>query len=141
MNTLSAPDNLSEAFEYSSPVPFSRGVVVDLPGFKLISLSGTASVGAKGESLHEGDFLAQAERMLSNVSALLASGGASWRDVFKTTFYLKDMAYYQELSGIRARFFAERDITVFPASTCVQAVLCRPELLCEMEVMAIVKSG
>ncbi len=114
---------------------------MDVRNSSLLCISGTASVGPAGESLHPGDFAAQAERMLRNVTALLAAAGATWQDVFKTTIYLKDMTFYGELAEIRARFFAGQGITLFPASTCVQAALCRPELLCEMEVLATVRGA
>jgi 2-iminobutanoate/2-iminopropanoate deaminase len=76
--------------------------------------------------------------MFANVTALLEAEGASWKHVVKTTLFLKDMAYYNELSAIRTAFFKEQGVSVYPASTCVQATLCRPELLCEMEAMAII---
>lgn len=141
MNRVSAPAFLNEPIEYDAPVPFSRGVLVDLRGRNLLVISGTASVGPNGESLYRGDFKAQASRMLENATALLAAASASWADVFKTTYYLADMAHYEELSAIRVAFLATNRVKVFPASTCVQATLCRPELLCEMELMAAVTNG
>lgn len=140
MKRISSPAALNEASSYSDPVPFSRGMRLDLPGFSLIVLSGTASVGPQGESLHPGDFAGQARRMLQNVTALLASESAAWKDVFKTTIFLKDMADYPEFAKIRMAHFREHGVTVYPASTCVQATLCRPELLCEMEAMALLRS-
>ena len=139
MKPVSSPSFLNEACSYANPVPFSRGVRIDLPGFALVAISGTASVGPGGESLHEGDFKAQARRMLANITALLASEGATWKDVFKTTIFLKDMGDYEAFAKIRMAHFREHGVTVYPASTCVQATLCRQELLCEMEAMALLR--
>ena len=139
MKRISSPGALNEATSYPDPVPFSRGMRLDLPSFSLIVLSGTASVGPQGESLHPGDFAGQAGRMLQNVTALLVSEGAAWKDVFKTTIFLKDMVDYAEFAKIRMAHFREHDVTMLPASTCVQATLCRPEPLCEMEVMALLR--
>lgn len=139
MRTMSAPEAMNEARDYEHPVPFSRGTRVDLPGFSLLFISGTASVGANGESLHEGDFPAQARRMFANVTALLRSEGAGWRSVVKTTFFLKDMGDYQVFARMRMELLREEGVEAFPSSTCVQATLCRPELLCEMEAIALLE--
>ena len=48
------PAVLNEAYDYETPVPFSRGTRVELPGFSLLLISGTASVDEVGESIHAG---------------------------------------------------------------------------------------
>jgi len=135
------PDVLCEAYQYAKPVPFSRGVRVDMNGCSMLFISGTASVGEGGESLHAGDFTNQARRMFTNITALLAREGADWHDVVRTTCYLVDFRFYDEFNAIRSRFYAEQNLDPFPASTCIQAGLCRPELLVEMEVVAMIPSG
>jgi enamine deaminase RidA (YjgF/YER057c/UK114 family) len=133
---------LNEAYDYDKPVPFSRGTRIELKGVTLILLSGTASVNEKGESVHVNDFEAQAKRMLDNATALLTSEQATWHDVVRTTFYVKDIeAHYHALSAIRMAFFKKQGIKAYPASTCVEAKLCRPELLVEMEVMALMEKA
>jgi enamine deaminase RidA (YjgF/YER057c/UK114 family) len=47
---------------------------------------------------------------------------------------------YQAFNEIRTAFFKEQGLDPLPASTGVQAVLCRPDLLVEIEVMAIFES-
>ena len=55
---ISAPGVLNEAPVYGSA--FSRGLRVDLPGgITHLLLSGTASVGDDGQTVHPGDFRAQ----------------------------------------------------------------------------------
>ena len=132
---------LNEAYDYGEPVPFSRGMRVDVKGTTLIFISGTASVNEAGKSIHEGDFRAQALRMFKNVTALLESEGVSWKDVVRTTIYVKHMEeHYKELAKIRIDVFKEHGISEYPASTCIQATLCRPELLVEMEAIAILEN-
>lgn len=139
---MHAPDALSEAYEYDSPVPFSRGFRIDIKGVTILLISGTASVNEEGKSIHKGDFDAQARRMLDNVTKLLKSEGADWRDVVRTTFFVKDIEkHYQRLSRIRMDFFKEQGLKQFPASTGVQATLCRRELLVEMEAIVIFETG
>lgn len=136
---MKVPDMLNEAYNYDKPVPFSRGTRIDIKGITILFISGTASVNEQGESIHIGDFDAQARRMLENVTSLLKSEGATWHDIGRTTIYIKHMdEHYHQLSKIRSKFFEEQGIKEFPASTCVQATLCRPELLVEMEAIAII---
>lgn len=135
---MRAPDALNEAYDYDNPVPFSRGFRIDIKGITILLISGTASVNEKGESIHIGDFDAQSHRMLDNVAGLLKSEGADWHDVVRTTFFVKDIdKHYERLSRIRMDYFGKHGLKQFPASTGVQARLCRPELLVEMEAIAI----
>ena len=140
MRPMKVPHMLSEAYEYDKPVPFSRGTRVDFKGMTMLFISGTASVNEAGESIHIGDLKAQARRMLENVTELLKTEGATWHNVARTTIYLKHMdEHYHDLAKVRAEFFAEQGITQYPASTCVQATLCRPELLVEMEAIVVME--
>jgi enamine deaminase RidA (YjgF/YER057c/UK114 family) len=137
-----APDVLNEATAYARPASFSRGIRSELPGASLLLLSGTASVDASGQSVHPGDFQAQCLRTLRNLTRLLASEGASWHDVVRTTCYLRDIERdYDAFNSIRTRFFRVAGVEPLPASTAVQARICRTELLVEIEAMALVPRG
>lgn len=136
---LSAPAAMCEAYHYDRPVTFSRGMEVRLGGARLIFVSGTASVGADGRTLFPGDFPAQARRAFENAAAVLASAGASWREVVKATIFIRDIARdYAAFNAVRAEFFRAAGLAAFPASTCVEARLCREDLLVEMELLAVV---
>jgi 2-iminobutanoate/2-iminopropanoate deaminase len=131
---------MCEAYDYAKPAAFSRGMSVRLPGATLVFVSGTASVGPDGRSLHEGDFPAQARRAYENARAVLNGAGAEWQDVVKATVFLKDIASdYDAFNEARNAYFSEIGVKEFPASTCVEARLCRDELLVEMEMLAVVK--
>lgn len=132
------PSMLSEAYDYPSKVSFSRGMRVELDGAVMIFISGTASVNEKGESIHQGDVKAQTRRTLTNISALLESEGADWHDVVRTTCYLVDFDSYDAFNDVRNEFFEEQRLDPLPASTCIQATLCRPELLVEIEAIAVI---
>lgn len=138
---IKAPNALCEAYDYDKPVPFARGTRVDIKGITMLFISGTASVNERGESVHPGDIKAQARRMLDNVTELLKAEGATWHDIARTTIYLKHMEeHYHDLAKVRADYFAEQGITEYPASTCIEAGICRPELLVEMEAIAIIEN-
>jgi len=128
---------LCEAYDYPSKVSFSRGMRVELDGAVMLFISGTASVNEKGESVHPGDIKAQTRRTFENIKALLASEGADWHDVVRTTCYLADFRYYEPFNEVRNAFYEEQRLNPLPASTCVEARICRPELLVEIEGIAI----
>jgi len=107
----------------------------------ILLISGTASVDEHGHTIHVGDFRAQTWRAYQNITALLESEGASWKDVVRTTCYLRDIERdYAAFNEIRTEFFKQQGLEPLPASTGIQAILCRPDLLIEMEAMAIFES-
>jgi enamine deaminase RidA (YjgF/YER057c/UK114 family) len=135
---LSAPEVLNEAFSYAKPSSFSRGLRLDFGEFALLLISGTASVDEDGRSVHIGDFRAQCRRTYLNITKLLESEGATWKDVVRTTCYLRDIDRdYEAFNEERTVFYKAQGLDPLPASTGVQAHLCRPELLVEIEAIAI----
>jgi len=139
---ITSLDALNEAYSYARPSSFSRGLRVDLNGIAILFISGTASIGPNGETLHVGDFRAQTRRTYANITALLASEGATWNDVVRTTCYLRDIERdYAAFNEERTAFYREQGLDPLPASTGIQAILCRPELLVEIEAIAMFRSG
>ena len=136
---IQEPRVLNEAYDYDNPVPFTRALRVELPGYSMILISGTASVNEAGESIHVGDLEAQSWRTFRNIEALLAAEGADWHDVVRTTCYLRDMSRdYDAFNEVRMAFYKQKELDPFPASTGIQVTLCREDLLVEIEAMAIV---
>jgi enamine deaminase RidA (YjgF/YER057c/UK114 family) len=137
---IRAPEVLNEAHDYHPrPSSFSRGMRVDLGEASLLFLSGTASVGEDGETVYPGDFRAQCLRTFRNLTHLLVSEGASWHDVVRTTCYLRDIERdYAAFNEMRTMFMAGIGLDPLPASTGVQARLCRADLLVEIEAIAVV---
>ena len=129
---------LNEAYDYPKPSSFSRGLRLDIKGVTILMISGTASIDEFGKTVHEGDFRAQTLRTYKNITALLEAEGATWKDIVRTTCYLRDIERdYAAFNEIRTQFFKEQGLDPLPASTGIQAILCRPDLLIEMEAMAI----
>jgi len=129
---------LNEAYDYSKPSSFSRGMRVDIGNIVILLISGTASIDENGVSVHIGDFRAQMRRTYRNITALLAAEGATWHDIVRTTCYLRDIDRdYVEFNEERTAFFREQGLDPLPASTGIEAKLCRPELLVEMEAIAM----
>ena len=129
---------LNEAYDYARPSSFSRGMRIDLNGTVMLLISGTASIDEQGVSVHVGDLRAQCRRVFQNITALLASEGATWKDIVRTTCYLRDIELdYGQFNEERTAFYKEQGLNPLPASTGVQAILCRPELLIEIEAIAM----
>jgi 2-iminobutanoate/2-iminopropanoate deaminase len=135
-----APDVLNEAYHYTRPVSFSRGLRVEMGTHDLLFISGTASIDENGRSIHAGDFRAQCWRTYRNISRLLAAEGATWHDVVRCTCYLRDIERdYRDFNDVRTTFFTWLRLDPLPASVGVQARLCREELLVEIEALAVLR--
>jgi enamine deaminase RidA (YjgF/YER057c/UK114 family) len=126
---MSTP-SLSEAWTYGAD--FSRGLRIVETNKVTLHVSGTASIDESGHTVHVDDFEAQAARMLHNIETLLAQQGASFGHVVSGVVYLTNPA---DAPVLRAMCEA-RGFTGFPC-VLVEAPLCRRELLCEAEAMAV----
>ena len=134
---ISNPTVLSEAYDYAKPSSFSRGLRIDLNGLAILVISGTASIDEQGRSVHIGDFRAQTRRTFLNITGLLEAEGATWKDIVRTTCYLRDIERdYAAFNEERTAFYNAQLLDPLPASTAIQAILCRPELLIEIEAIA-----
>ncbi len=110
-------------------------------GLTILLISGTASIDENGKSVHIGDFRAQMRRTLDNITGLLESEGCTWHDIVRTTCYLRDIDRdYEAFNEERTAFFKEQGLDPLPASTGIQAKLCRPELLVEIEAIAMFRT-
>lgn len=137
-HALHAASVLNEAYHYASAVSFSRGIRFDLGDKTLLLISGTASVDEAGLTAHAGDFRAQLWRTYRNITVLLESEGATWHDIVRTTCYLRDIERdYKDFNEIRTMFFEWMGLDPLPASTGIQARLCREDLLVEIEAIAV----
>jgi 2-iminobutanoate/2-iminopropanoate deaminase len=132
---------LNEAYAYAKPSSFSRGMRIDLNGLTILLISGTASIDENGVSVHIGDFRAQMKRTLDNITGLLESEGCTWHDIVRTSCYMRDIDRdYDAFNEERTAFFKAQGLDPLPASTGIEAHLCRPELLIEIEAIAMFRT-
>ena len=122
------PPTLSRATGYTH--------VVEVPaGTKTVYIAGQIALDKDGKVVGEGDMKAQAEQVFKNLQAALDAAGAKFSDVVKMNTYITDMDKAPAVREVRARYFGQTT----PASTLVQVVhLARPELMLEIEVIAVV---
>jgi 2-iminobutanoate/2-iminopropanoate deaminase len=103
----------------------------------LVFVSGQAGYDDQGRIV-SGGFLAQAERAFANLERALVAGGASLASVVKVTLFVKNMANFAEVIGLRRKYFTPP----YPADTIVEvSALYTPEALIEIEVVAAAEAG
>ena len=110
------------------------------PGIRVgdtIHTCGMIAFGPDGNLVGEGDCYAQAMQVYQNIAAVLALEGASMADIVKTTTWLPDMSLYQDFARARAETFPGG----VPCSSTVGSVLVLPQLLIEIEAIAVIGSG
>ena len=118
----------------STPTGYTHVVEVTGPA-KTIYISGQIAYDKDGKVVGAGDMKAQAEQVFKNLQAALTAAGSNFSDVVKMNSYITDMSKAQAVRDVRAQYF--KDAT--PASTFVEVKgLVRPELLLEIEVVAVV---
>ncbi len=112
-------------------VTFERGTSVRYADRAHHFISGTASIDKFGTVVHPGDVLRQLHRTLENVEGLLRSGGATLADMMHLTVYLRDSTDFD-----RVRDCLHERCAGLP-TLVVQAPVCRPEWLVEVEGVAV----
>lgn len=130
VRTVMTSPTLNEAASYGAD--FVRGMKMVEANKIALHVSGTASIDEAGSTVHVGDFEAQADRMLVNIAALLQKQGASFDDVVSAITYLKHPA---DAARLREKL-NDAGFEGFPIVE-VEAPVCRPELLCETEALAV----
>lgn len=113
--------------------PFSQGVRVG----QLVFTAGQASIDADATVVGVGDIRTQTEHTLRNLRAALEACGASIRDVVKMTIWLRDFEDYAGMNEVYGSWFEPPE----PVRACVRSELVFPELLVEMEAVAVVDGG
>jgi 2-iminobutanoate/2-iminopropanoate deaminase len=118
----------------STPTGYTHIVEVAGPA-KTVYISGQIAYDKDGKVVGAGDMKAQAEQVFKNLQTALTAAGATFSDVVKMNTYITDMDKAPAVREVRARYFGDTT----PASTLVQVVhLARPELMLEIEVIAVV---
>ena len=101
-----------------------------------VFIAGQVSRGLDGNTIHVGDAKAQARQVYANLATAMASVGGSINDIVKTTTYVVGR---ENLVPVReARLEALREEGRPTSTTVLVAGLASPDLLVEVEVIAIV---
>lgn len=108
--------------------PYSQAIAA---GDMLYTSGQIALDPATGEIVGD-DIKAQAEQVMKNLAAVLTEAGTSQENVIKTTCFLKDMGDFGAFNEVYGAFFTEK-----PARSCVAVKTLPKDVLCEVEVIAV----
>lgn len=117
----------------STPTGYSH--VVSARGGRTIYIAGQVATDAKGQIVGEGDLAAQTRQVFANLDIALKAAGATFADVVKTNYYMRDASQVAVIREIRSQYVGQE----LPASTLVEVSrLANPAFLIEIEVVAVV---
>lgn len=108
--------------------PYSQGVVSG--GF--LFTAGQIALDPDTGQVVQGDVVAQAERVLTNLHGVLRAAGCGWGDVVKTTVYLHDMADFPRVNEAYAKALGDAR----PARSTVQVSALPRAVLVEIDAIA-----
>ena len=110
--------------------PYSQAIVAN----GMVFASGQIPIVPATGEIAQGDIRVQAEQVMKNVGAVLEAAGTSFEKVVKTTCFLCDMAAFAALNVVYDNYFVGK-----PARSCVAVKALPKDVLCEVEVVALVE--
>jgi enamine deaminase RidA (YjgF/YER057c/UK114 family) len=124
--------NEANGDQYQFSPTFSRAMLTDIPGLRELHISGTASIGKKGETMFTHEGIRQIETTLRYVNYLLKDAGMTPFDICEGTVFMKNKELHNDFVNIcnKTKFPHERLIPVITN-------ICRDNLLFEIDAIAI----
>lgn len=110
--------------------PYSVGIRTE----DMVYCSGSIGIDPESGDLVSGGIEAETRQALSNLSAVLESGGSKLEWVVKTTVFLADLDDYPKMNSVYAEFFPE----AAPARSAVEVARLPKGAAVEIEAIAIV---
>lgn len=110
--------------------PYSQGIIVN----GMLFASGQIPINPANGNIEGEDIVAQAELVMKNIGGLLEAAGTDYTKVVKTTCFLADMGDFAAFNEVYAKYFTEK-----PARSCVAVKTLPKNVLCEVEVIAVVE--
>ncbi|MDE7251253.1 MAG: RidA family protein [Lachnospiraceae bacterium] len=108
--------------------PYSQGIIAN----GMLFASGQIPIIPETGEIQEGDITAQAKQVMLNVGEILKEAGTTYENVVKTTCYLADMEDFAAFNGVYEQYFTGK-----PARSCVAVKQLPKNVLCEVEVIAV----
>jgi 2-iminobutanoate/2-iminopropanoate deaminase len=109
--------------------PYSQAIKAG--GF--VFASGQIALDPATGKLIEGDIKAQTERVLKNLTAVLAAAGSSMDRVVRTTVFLKNISDFPAMNEVYGQFFKNEP----PSRSTVQVGALPKDSLLEIDVVAL----
>lgn len=108
--------------------PYSQGIIAN----NMLFASGQIPINPATGEIEGTDISAQAEQACKNVGEILKAAGTDYAHVVKTSCFLADMGDFAAFNEVYARYFTEK-----PARSCVAVKTLPKNVLCEVEVIAV----
>jgi len=121
-------ERISTAGAPSAIGPYSQGIIHG----DLVFLAGQIGLDPANGRLVEGGAVAEVERALANVRAVLEAAGSGLDHVLRVVLYLADLADFEAVNQAMARAFREP----FPARSTVEVARLPRDARVEIEVTA-----
>jgi 2-iminobutanoate/2-iminopropanoate deaminase len=99
----------------------------------LIFCSGQIALDPSSNQLIGGDVVAQTNRVLQNLTAVLKEAGSSLENVVKSTVFLKSMGDFAAMNETYGKYFTSNP----PARSTVEAARLPKDVLVEIDVIAL----
>ena len=110
--------------------PYSQGILAN----GMLFASGQIPIIPETGELQTGDIKAQAEQVMKNIGEILKEAGTDYEKVVKTTCFLAEMSDFADFNSVYEKYFTGK-----PARSCVAVKQLPKDVLCEVEVIAVVK--
>ncbi len=108
--------------------PYSQGIIAN----GMLFASGQIPIIPETGELQGGDITAQAKQVMVNIGAILKEAGTDYEHVVKTTCFLADMNDFAAFNSVYEEYFTGK-----PARSCVAVKQLPKNVLCEVEVTAV----
>lgn len=99
----------------------------------LVFVSGQIAIDPNTGLMIDGDVAAQTRQVLRNLSAILGAAGLSFREVVKTTVYLKDLGDFVTMNTVYAEFMTDPP----PARATVEVARLPRDARIEIDLIAV----
>jgi reactive intermediate/imine deaminase len=96
--------------------------------------AGQIAINPATDAIEATEITEQTEQVCKNLGAVLEAAGTSFDKVLKTTCFLADMADFAAFNEVYAKYFTSK-----PARSCVAVKTLPKNVLCEVELIAVVE--
>lgn len=110
--------------------PYSQGYVHN----GILYSAGQIAINPETDAIEAVTIEAQTEQVCKNIGAILETAGTGFEKVLKTTCFLSDMGDFAAFNEVYAKYFTSK-----PARSCVAVKTLPKNVLCEVEVIAVVE--
>ena len=110
--------------------PYSQGYVHN----GMLYSAGQIPINPATDAIEATDIKGQTVQVCENLKAVLEAAGTSFEHVVKTTCFLADMGDFAAFNEVYATYFTSK-----PARSCVAVKTLPKNVLCEVELIAVVE--